>query len=75
MTTDIEEQEDELLALDSILGSEEFVRKESKAAGEIRVSAELSADLTVALREGKLSRPLNYHLYQAEYAFLTIMHM
>lgn len=55
MTTDIEEQEDELLALDSILGSEEFVRKESKAAGEIRVSAELSADLTVALREGKLS--------------------
>ncbi len=49
----MEEQEDELLALHSILGSEEFVREEAKPAGEIRVSVELPADFTVALTEGK----------------------
>lgn len=50
---DLEEQEDELLALDSIFGSEEFVRDESKSAGEIRVSVELPAAFMVLLKEGK----------------------
>ncbi|RVE73604.1 hypothetical protein OJAV_G00033060 [Oryzias javanicus] len=51
MTTDLEEQEDELLALQSIYHeSEEFVRKESKSAGEIRVSVELPDDFTVVLK-------------------------
>ncbi len=53
MTADSEEQEDELLALHSILDSEEFVQDESKAAGEIRVSVELPPNFTVALNEGK----------------------
>ncbi|XP_076582550.1 E3 ubiquitin-protein ligase RNF14-like [Chaetodon auriga] len=56
MNADAEEQEDELLALLSIFGSEEFVRDESKAAGEIRVSAELPAEFTVALKEGETLR-------------------
>ncbi|XP_024135234.1 E3 ubiquitin-protein ligase RNF14 [Oryzias melastigma] len=51
MNTDLEEQEDELIALQSIYyESEEFVRKESKSAGEIRVSVELPADFTVVLK-------------------------
>ena len=53
MNSDLEEQEDELLALLSIFGPEEFVRNESSPAGEIRVSVELPADFTVALTEGK----------------------
>lgn len=53
MSADTQEQEDELLALHSIFGSEEFVRDESRAAGEIRVSAELPANFTVTLKEGK----------------------
>lgn len=53
MSADAEEQEDELLALQSIFHSEEFVRDESKAAGEIRVSAELPAGFTVAIKEGE----------------------
>ncbi|KAM9848851.1 LOW QUALITY PROTEIN: E3 ubiquitin-protein ligase RNF14-like [Aulostomus maculatus] len=56
MNVDLEEQEDELLALSSILGSEEFVRHESKCAGEIRVTSELPAGFTVALREGETLR-------------------
>ncbi|XP_054872935.1 E3 ubiquitin-protein ligase RNF14-like [Amphiprion ocellaris] len=52
MNTDLEEQEDELLALQSIFDSEEFVRDESKSAGEIRVSVELPADFNVVLKEG-----------------------
>ncbi|XP_040896149.1 E3 ubiquitin-protein ligase RNF14-like [Toxotes jaculatrix] len=56
MTVDLEEQEDELLALHSIFGSEEFARKESSPAGEIRVSVELPADFSVALREGETVR-------------------
>ncbi|XP_053287392.1 E3 ubiquitin-protein ligase RNF14 [Pleuronectes platessa] len=52
MTSDLEEQEDELLALLSIFGPEEFVRNESSPAGEIRVSVELPAEFTVALTEG-----------------------
>lgn len=53
INTDMEEQEDELLALQSIFSSEEFVREDLKAAGEIRVSVELSSDFTVAVKEGK----------------------
>ncbi|XP_028299552.1 E3 ubiquitin-protein ligase RNF14-like isoform X2 [Gouania willdenowi] len=53
---DPEEQEDELLALHSILNSEEFVRDESKSAGECRVSVELPAGFTVLLREGETGR-------------------
>nr|XP_015826569.2 E3 ubiquitin-protein ligase RNF14 isoform X1 [Nothobranchius furzeri] len=49
---DQEEQEDELLALQSIFASEEFIRKESKCAGEIRVSVELPEDFTVVLKHG-----------------------
>uniref|UniRef100_A0A3P9K9P6 RBR-type E3 ubiquitin transferase n=1 Tax=Oryzias latipes TaxID=8090 RepID=A0A3P9K9P6_ORYLA len=51
MNADSEEQEDELLALQSIYYDlEEFVRNESKSAGEIRVSVELPADFTVVLK-------------------------
>ncbi|XP_037325132.2 E3 ubiquitin-protein ligase RNF14-like [Pungitius pungitius] len=53
---DTQEQEDELLALNSIFGSEEFVRDESRSAGEIRVCAELPADFTVVLKEGESLR-------------------
>lgn len=53
MDADMEEQEDELLALRSIFGSEEFVRDESKSAGEIRVCVDLPADFSVVLEEGK----------------------
>uniref|UniRef100_A0A8C6PA07 RWD domain-containing protein n=1 Tax=Nothobranchius furzeri TaxID=105023 RepID=A0A8C6PA07_NOTFU len=49
---DQEEQEDELLALQSIFASEEFIRKESKSAGEIRVSVELPEDFTVQRLSG-----------------------
>ncbi|XP_054645542.1 E3 ubiquitin-protein ligase RNF14-like [Dunckerocampus dactyliophorus] len=50
---DLEEQENELLALHSILGSEEFVRHGLKTAGEARVSTELPSGFMVALREGE----------------------
>ena len=50
---DSQEQEDELLALQSIFSGDEFVRKESKAAGEIRVCVELPADFRVAIKQGK----------------------
>lgn len=56
MSVDTEEQEDELLALQSIFSSDEFVRDELKAAGEIRMSVELPAGFTVAIKEGKISR-------------------
>ncbi|KAM4548034.1 E3 ubiquitin-protein ligase RNF14-like [Odontesthes bonariensis] len=56
MNTDSEEQEDELLVLQSIFSSEEFVRDESKFAGEIRVSAELPADFIVVLKDGDTLR-------------------
>ncbi|XP_068175640.1 E3 ubiquitin-protein ligase RNF14-like [Antennarius striatus] len=56
MNADEADQEDELLALQSILGSDEFFRKESKNAGEIRVSVELPADFSVALKEGETLR-------------------
>ncbi|XP_061636281.1 E3 ubiquitin-protein ligase RNF14-like isoform X1 [Phyllopteryx taeniolatus] len=49
---DLEAQENELLALQSIFDSREFVRQESKSAGEIRVSVELPPGYLVALREG-----------------------
>ncbi|TMS20762.1 E3 ubiquitin-protein ligase RNF14 [Larimichthys crocea] len=52
MSANSEEQEDELLALQSIFDPEEFVRNETKSAGEIRVCVELHTDFTVALREG-----------------------
>lgn len=53
MTADSEEQEDELLALQSIFDADEFVRDESESAGKVRVWVELPADFSVALREGK----------------------
>ncbi|XP_047230227.1 E3 ubiquitin-protein ligase RNF14-like [Girardinichthys multiradiatus] len=53
MNTDFEEQEDELLALQSIFGSEEFLRHESKSAGEFRVSVELPAGFNVLLKHGE----------------------
>ncbi|XP_029938846.1 E3 ubiquitin-protein ligase RNF14-like [Salarias fasciatus] len=56
MSTDLEEQEDELVALQSIFSNEEFVRDESKFAGTVRVSAELPADFTVFLKAGKSQR-------------------
>lgn len=54
MSTDLEEQEDELLALQSIFSSGEFGRNESNVGGEIRVSVELPAGFTVAIKEGKM---------------------
>uniref|UniRef100_A0A3P9CSM9 E3 ubiquitin-protein ligase RNF14 n=1 Tax=Maylandia zebra TaxID=106582 RepID=A0A3P9CSM9_9CICH len=57
MTEDLEEQEDELLALQSIFDADEFVRDESKSAGEIRVCVELPVGFSVALREGKSEAP------------------
>ncbi|XP_032381754.1 E3 ubiquitin-protein ligase RNF14 [Etheostoma spectabile] len=56
MNADMEEQEDELLAFRSIFDSEEFVRDDSKSAGEIRVSVELPSDFIVALKEGETLR-------------------
>ncbi|XP_033937333.1 E3 ubiquitin-protein ligase RNF14-like [Pseudochaenichthys georgianus] len=56
MNADIEEQEDELLALESIFDSEEFVRNESKFAGEIRACVELPAGFNVLLKEGDTLR-------------------
>ncbi|CAN9500694.1 unnamed protein product [Ophioblennius macclurei] len=52
MGTYLEEQEDELLALESIFDPEEFVRDETKSAGEIRVCAVLPPDFNVVLKEG-----------------------
>ncbi|XP_037105888.1 E3 ubiquitin-protein ligase RNF14-like [Syngnathus acus] len=49
---DLEEQENELLALQSIFSSEEFTRHESKALGELRVSVELPSGYVVALAQG-----------------------
>lgn len=57
MTEDLEEHEDELLALQSIFDADEFVRDESKSAGEIRVCVELPVGFSVALREGKSEAP------------------
>ncbi|XP_077440307.1 E3 ubiquitin-protein ligase RNF14-like [Vanacampus margaritifer] len=48
-----EEQENELLALQSIFGSDEFARHESKSSGELRVLVELPSGFLVALREGE----------------------
>ncbi|KAF1385384.1 hypothetical protein PFLUV_G00107190 [Perca fluviatilis] len=63
MNADMEEQEDELLAFQSIFDSEEFVRDESKSAGQIRVSVELPSEFIVALKEGETLR-------QYEFSFL-----
>uniref|UniRef100_A0A672I6U3 RBR-type E3 ubiquitin transferase n=1 Tax=Salarias fasciatus TaxID=181472 RepID=A0A672I6U3_SALFA len=46
MSADLQEQEDELLALQSIY-SEEFVREESKFAGKIRLCADIHAEFIV----------------------------
>lgn len=54
MTSDLEEREDELVALQSIFSSEEFCRNEPNSGGEIRVNAELPAGFSVAIREGKI---------------------
>uniref|UniRef100_A0A3P9CFG2 RBR-type E3 ubiquitin transferase n=1 Tax=Maylandia zebra TaxID=106582 RepID=A0A3P9CFG2_9CICH len=60
MTEDLEEQEDELLALQSIFDADEFVRDESKSAGEIRVCVELPVGFSVALREGKSEYDISF---------------
>lgn len=53
MSFDLEEQEDEVLALQSIFSPEEFGRNESKVGGEIRVCVDVPAGFSVAAREGK----------------------
>ena len=54
MNVDLEEQEDELLALHSIFDSEEeFTRDGLKPAGIIRVSVRLPEGFKVALRDGE----------------------
>ncbi|XP_029988533.1 E3 ubiquitin-protein ligase RNF14-like [Sphaeramia orbicularis] len=68
MNSDSEEQEDELLALCSIYDSDEFIRNESKAAGEFRVSVELRKDFTVTLTEGET-------LTQYDLSFLPPLHL
>ncbi|XP_029938844.1 E3 ubiquitin-protein ligase RNF14-like [Salarias fasciatus] len=55
MSADLQEQEDELLALQSIY-SEEFVREESKFAGKIRLCADIHAEFIVFLTEGESRR-------------------
>ncbi|XP_029938843.1 E3 ubiquitin-protein ligase RNF14-like [Salarias fasciatus] len=52
MSTDLDEQEDELLALKSIFDPEEFVWDGTKSSGEIRVCAVLPAEFSVVLKEG-----------------------
>ncbi|XP_038150993.1 E3 ubiquitin-protein ligase RNF14-like [Cyprinodon tularosa] len=56
MNMDLEEQENELLALQSIFSSGEFLRKESESAGEFRVSVELPAGFSVLLNNGETTR-------------------
>lgn len=51
MSSDLEEQRDELLALFSIFGPDEFVQTEP-SSGELKVSVELPRDFIVALKEG-----------------------
>lgn len=58
MSSDFEEQEDELLALQSIFSPQEFGRNESKVGGEIRVCVDVPAGFTVATKEGKLKMKL-----------------
>uniref|UniRef100_G3NS59 RBR-type E3 ubiquitin transferase n=1 Tax=Gasterosteus aculeatus TaxID=69293 RepID=G3NS59_GASAC len=70
MDADTQEQEDELLALNSIFDSDEFVRDESKSAGEIRVSVEVPADFTAVLKEGKGGDALCESLRQYQLSFL-----
>lgn len=53
MTTDFEEQQDELLALESIFGSKDFCRNESNVGGEIRMYVELPEGFTVTFKQGK----------------------
>uniref|UniRef100_A0A8C6UUJ1 RWD domain-containing protein n=1 Tax=Neogobius melanostomus TaxID=47308 RepID=A0A8C6UUJ1_9GOBI len=55
MSSDLEEQHDELLALLSIFDPEEFVRNESTSSGEFRVCAEVPEHFTVALRQVTVS--------------------
>lgn len=62
MAADPEERENELLALQSIFTSEEFVRGESEFAGEIRVSAELPEGFTVSIMEGMISISILSHV-------------
>lgn len=64
MSADPEERENELLALQSIFTSEEFIRGESKAAGEIRVSAELPEGFAVSIKEG-----MNIFIFYLVYVF------
>ncbi|CAL8267929.1 unnamed protein product [Arctogadus glacialis] len=57
MNENLDAQEDELLALESIYGPEVFVRaadgtRASAAAGELRVSVELPQDFFVAVKDG-----------------------
>ncbi|XP_015248809.1 PREDICTED: E3 ubiquitin-protein ligase RNF14-like [Cyprinodon variegatus] len=56
MNMDLEEQENELLALQSIFSSGEFLRNESESAGEFRVSVELPAGFSVLLNNGETTR-------------------
>lgn len=53
MSSDFEEQKNELVALQSIFSPEEFGRYESKVGGEIRVCVEVPAGFSVATKEGK----------------------
>ncbi|XP_061884571.1 E3 ubiquitin-protein ligase RNF14-like [Entelurus aequoreus] len=65
---DLEEQENELLAIHSILSSEEFVRHGLRTAGEIRVLTELPSGFLVALGEGDTRT-------QHEISFLPALHL
>ncbi|XP_072294833.1 E3 ubiquitin-protein ligase RNF14-like [Eucyclogobius newberryi] len=52
MSSDLDEQHDERLALLSIFEPDEFVRSESEFSGEFRVRAELPSRFTVTLNHG-----------------------
>lgn len=80
MSADPEERENELLALQSIFTSEEFVRGQSQPAGEIRVSAELPERFAVSIEEGMRRHYFFYliilsYFFFNFYFFLTLWHV
>lgn len=66
MSEDPEERQNELLALQSIFTSEEFVRENRTSGGEIRVSAELPEGFTVSIQEGRYTFSVSFIMLTLE---------
>jgi hypothetical protein len=66
MNAELEEQEDELLALASIY-SQEFKRAVSGLGGEIRVSLDLPRDFSVIVKAGLDSNNSHYFIIYANH--------